>query len=220
VPRTSAQLQYTIRKTKVVPKIDGMSRIEITFTFQGPSAATVRTILRNPDGAKVFTSNLSNSLFPGSRVDDVLFTGEDDIVRPVTIVMTVSSDGLTRRQGKTVVVELPTPDNVAKFISLPERKLPLQTSLFISLSETEDEVRIPEGYKVEFIPEGLKIDNPFFTFERVATHNKKSILLKMRYVEKRSRITTEEYPAFRDAVSEILDSLSQDIIFKPKKKNP
>jgi transglutaminase-like putative cysteine protease len=217
VPRTSAHLQYTLRKTKVIPKIDGMSHIEVTFTFQGPSAATVRTILRNPDGAKVFTANLANSLFPGSRVDDVLLTGEDDIVRPVTMVMTVSSEGLTRRQGKSVVVELPTADNIAKFISLTERKLPLQTSLFISLSETEDEVRIPEGYKVGFIPEGLKIDNPFFTFERVAIHNKKSILIKMRYVEKRSRITAEEYPAFRDAVSEILDSLGQDIILKPKR---
>ncbi len=217
VPRTSAYLQYTIRKTKMVPKVDGMSHIEVTFTFQGPAAATVRTILRNPDGAKVFTSNLANSLFPGSRVDDVLFTGEDDIVRPVTMMMAVSSDGLTRKQGKSVVVELPTPDTISKFISLPERKLPLQTSLFLSLSETEDEIRIPEGYKVGFIPDGLKIDNQFFTFERLVTQNKKSISLKMRYVEKRSRITAGEYPAFRDAVTEILDSLGQDIILKPKR---
>jgi hypothetical protein len=217
VPRTSAHLQYTIRKTQVVPKVDEKSHIEVAFTFQGPSAATVRTILRNPDGAKVFISNLANSLFPGSHVVDVLFTGEDDIVRPVTMMMTISSEGVTRKQGKAVVVELPTPENISKFISLSERKLPLQTSLFLSLSETEDEVRIPKGYRVEFIPQGLKIDNPFFTFERVVSKDKKRILLKMKYVEKRTRIVAEDYPAFRDAVTEILDNLGQDIILKPKR---
>jgi transglutaminase-like putative cysteine protease len=217
VPRTSARLQYTIRKTKVVPNIDGISHIEVTFTFQGPSAATVRTILRNPDGTKVFMSNLANSLFPGSHVVEVLFAGEDDIVRPVTMAMTISSDGVTRRQGKTIVVELPRPENISKFISLSERKLPLQTSLFLSLSETEDEVRIPKGYKVGFVPDGLKMDNSFFTFERAVTQDGKSIKLKMRYIEKETRISAEKYPEFRDLVTEILDNLGQDIILKPKR---
>ena len=61
------------------------------------------------------------------------------------------------------------------------------------------------------------MDIPFFFFERTATEGDKSVKLKMRYVEKKTRISVEEYPAFRDAVSEVLDSLGQDLILKPKR---
>ncbi|MCP4675432.1 MAG: DUF3857 domain-containing protein [Deltaproteobacteria bacterium] len=215
IPLMSAEMQYTLRRIRIAPKVGGESTIEIALTFQGPAAAALRAVLRNKDDTRVLTAQLATNLFPRSRVKNVSFAGDDDVVMPLTMNLTLVSEGLTRQQGDDVVIELPRSENLSKFTSLAERRLPLQTSLFLSLVETEEEVTIPEGYTKRHVPEEIEVDNQFFTFTRKTEEEGQKIRLKMRYVEKKQRISVEEYSEFREAVSQIIENLSQDLVLTP-----
>ncbi len=215
IPLMSAEKQYTLRRIRVAPKVGGESTIEIALTFQGPAAAALRAVLRNKDDTRVLTAQLATNLFPRSRVVNVSFAGDDDVVMPLTMNLTLVSEGLTRQQGDDVIIELPRSENLSKFTSLAERRLPLQTSLFLSLVETEEEVTIPEGYKKRHVPDEIEVDNQFFKFTRKTQQEGQKIRIKMRFAEKKQRITVKEYPEFREAVSRIIENLGQDLVLTP-----
>ncbi|MCP4606448.1 MAG: tetratricopeptide repeat protein [Proteobacteria bacterium] len=217
IPLAPAEQQYTVRRIRIEPKINSASTIEMNLTAQGPAAAAVRSVLRNKDDTRMFTSQLANSLFPGSLVEDISFSGEDDIVRPVTLMMSLTSESVIRHQGDDIIIELPKSENLSKFTSLAERHLPLQINLYLSLIEIEDEVIIPNGYAVRYLPEALQVDNQFFSLERRVDEDKEKIKLKIRFAEKKQKISAKEYPEFRNAVSKIIDILGQDIVFTPVK---
>jgi tetratricopeptide (TPR) repeat protein/transglutaminase-like putative cysteine protease len=218
IPFVAAEQQYTLRKIHIVPVVDGASRADVSMTFQGPAAASVRAILRNLDDTRIFSAGLANTIFPSSKVEDISFEGQDDIVRPVTLRLSLTAEGITRRQGDLLVIALPKSENLSKFISLTERRLPLQTNLFLSLVEIEDEVVIPEGYREEHLPEELKVDNRFFSFERKIERGGDKLKLRLRYLEKQQLISPEEYPEFRVQISKVVENLGQDVVLAPVKK--
>ncbi len=215
IPLATADKQYTLRSIRIDPKVEGESAAKLELTFQGPAAAAVRSVLRNMDDTRVFAAQLATSMFPGALVDDVSFSGEDDIIRPATLKVSLKSSSIVRRQGDDVVIELPRSENLSKFTGLAERRLPLQTSLFLSLVETTEEVALPEGYAVRHVPEDMSVDNQFFAFERKVEQAERKVSLKLRFKEKMQRISPENYPEFRAAVTEIIENLGQDLVLKP-----
>lgn len=215
IPPVQAESQYTIRRIQMTPIVDEESEAAIRMTFQGPTAAAVRTMLRNQDDARVFAAGLASSLFSSARVEDLSFLGEDDIVRPVTLTLTVKTPNMTRAQGNEVVVALPKTEDLSKFISLSERRHPLQLGLILSLVETEEDVLLPQGYAVKYAPENIDLDTPFFSFQREVQREADRVRLKLRYLEKKRIISASEYPKFREAAAAVVESLRQDLILKP-----
>jgi hypothetical protein len=84
--------------------------------------------------------------------------------------------------------------------------------------EIEDEVVIPEGYREEHLPEELKVDNRFFSFERKIERGGDKLKLRLRYLEKQQLISPEEYPEFRVQISKVVENLGQDVVLAPVKK--
>jgi tetratricopeptide (TPR) repeat protein/transglutaminase-like putative cysteine protease len=217
IPFRPAEEHYTIRKTKIEPQLEGDSKITMEFVFQGPTAASLRQVLRNPNDTQIILSQLVAQLFPGARVDAITFDGEKDIVKPLTMGITVLTDQLVREQGDNIVIDVPKAENLSQYASLSERELPLQSGLYLSFVESSDEVLIPDGYKVRHMPAEIRIDNEFFVFERGSEVKDGSITVNLRFAEKQTRVMPDRYADFRDAVSEVTDNLKQDLIFEPTK---
>jgi len=217
IPFRPAEEQYTIRRTTIEPQLEGDSKITMEFVFQGPTAASLRQVLRNPNDTQIILSQLVSQLFPGARVEEITFDGEKDIVKPLTLKIAVLTDQLMRPQGDALVVDVPKAENLSQYASLSERELPLQSGLYLSFVESTDEVSLPEGYKVKHMPEQLRVDNEFFTFERDSEVKDGVVVITLRFSEKTTRVMPEQYEAFRDAVSDVTDNLKQDLIVEPLK---
>jgi tetratricopeptide (TPR) repeat protein len=217
IPFRPADEHYTIRKTVIEPVVEGESKITMEFVFQGPTAASLRQVLRNPNDTQIILAQLVSQLFPGARVEAVEFDGEDDIVKPLSLKLTVLSDQVVRDQGDNLVIDVPKAENLSQYASLAERDLPLQSGMYLSLVESSDEVTLPEGYRVSHMPGELSIDNEFFSFERTAEVKDRVVHITLRFVEKQTRIMPDDYEAFRDTVADVVDNLKQDLIFEPAK---
>jgi cellulose synthase operon protein C len=221
IPFAPAESQFTLRTATMEPAIpadgagDGKSRVELKLVFQGPTAARIRQVLRNSDDTQVFASELVNQLFPGAVVEKLDFSGHDDIVKPLTLSLSLTTDALVRVQGDTMVVDVPKGESLSQLISLKERKLPLQTNYYLSYVEALDEVVVPAGYEVVHMPPGARVENAFFKFERESVLAGDRLRISMRFTEKTTRIAPEQYPAYRDAVSSVVENLKQDVVLGP-----
>jgi cellulose synthase operon protein C len=221
IPFAPAESQFTLRSATMEPAVakDGAegvsSRIELKLVFQGPTAARIRQVLRNPDDTQVFASELVNQLFPGAAVEKLDFSGHDDIVKPLSMTLTLTSDRLVRVQGDTLVVDVPKGESLSQLISLKERKLPLQTNYYLTYVEAMDEVVVPAGYQVDHMPPAARIDNAFFRFERESVLTGDRLRISMRFTEKTTRVSTDDYPAYREAVTAVIDNLKQDVVLGP-----
>jgi hypothetical protein len=102
-------------------------------------------------------------------------------------------------------------------VTLPERKLPLQTNYYLTLVEASDELVIPAGYKVEHMPPTAIVDNAFFKFERSSALAGDRLKITMRFVEKTTRVEVDQYASYREAVTAVIDNLKQDVVLVPVK---
>lgn len=224
IPMQPGTLNFTIRNTTIEPGLPGEegkgtpSKVKMKLVFQGPSAASIRQILRNPDETQVFASQLIAQLFVGAQLEEIDFEGHDDIVKPLTLSLEFTTEQLVRPQGDTVIVDVPNAENLSQYASLSARKLPMQTGIFLSYVENEDTIAIPEGYSVKHMPEKIDVDTPFFRFEREARETDGEVKISLRFTEKATRVEVDEYPAFRKAVAEISDNLKQDLVLEPTGK--
>jgi hypothetical protein len=147
-------------------------------------------------------------------------------VKPLTLTLSLTSTQLARRQGDTVIVEVPKGESLSQMVSLPERKLPLQTNYYLTLVEATDEIVIPVGYKVEHMPPAATVDNAFFRFERTAALAGDRLKITMRFTEKTTLVQPDQSQAYREAVNSVVDNLKQDVVLVPaggtaaKKKAP
>ena len=222
IPFAPAESQFTIRSATLEPAVaaegaDAVSRISLRLVFQGPTAARIRQVLRNSDDTQVFASELVSQLFPGAKVEKLDTAGHDDIVKPLTLTLTLTSTQLARRQGDTIVVDVPKGESLSQMVSLPERKLPLQTNYYLTLVEAVDEVVVPAGYRVEHMPPSAVVDNAFFRFERTSALAGDRLKITMRFTEKLTRVEVAQYPAYREAVNSVIDNLKQDVVLVPGK---
>jgi cellulose synthase operon protein C len=216
IPMQPASDQFTLRTARIEPAVEGESRIELDFAFQGPTAGSLRQVLRNPDDTQILAAQMVAQLFPGAQVETLVYRGADDIVEPLEIEMTAVSEQVVRRQGENLLIDLPRSESLSSYVSLSERELPLQSGLYLSLVESTDEVVIPEGWRVLHAPESVSMDNEFFQFERAAEKKDGRIDVELRFAEKTNRISPEEYPRFRELVGKVVDNIKQNLILAPE----
>ena len=222
IPFAPGHDQFTIRDTILEPTVGTddakqTTKVSIKLSFQGPTAATLRQILRNKDETAVFVSQLASQMFPASTVEDISFDGHDDIDKPLTLRITAVTGQLLRDQGESLIVDIPKSENLSKYVSLTDRRLPLQTGIFLSYAESTDEVIIPDGYKVLHRPKDLIVDNRFFHFERTSKIKSDRVVITLKFEEKVTRIEQKDYAVFRDAVTGVVDNLKQDLVLAPVK---
>jgi len=228
IPMQRAEDQFTLRTTTIEPVIsaDGSplpSTASMKLTFQGPGAAGIRQVLRNPDDTKIFASQLISQMFPGAQVTNIDFSGHDDIVKPLSLQLDFTTDQLIRLQGDDIIVDLPKGENLTEFTGLPERRLPMQVGYYLSYMESEDDVLIPEGYRVRHLPKDISVDNEFFTFDRSTALKDNHLRILLKFKWNVTRISTDKYLSFRKAVTGITENLRQDLILESTgkgKKNP
>jgi tetratricopeptide (TPR) repeat protein len=217
IPMRPAEEHFTLRRSRIEPALEGPSRIRVDLSFQGPTAAALRQVLRNADETQILAAQIAAQLFSGAKVTRIDFAGHDDIVRPLEVTLELESDQLLRRQGDDIVIDLPKSETLSEYVSLAERKLPLQSGLFRSLIESADTVAIPEGYAISHQAPDLIVDNEFFRFERVTARAEGSSALTVRlnFTEKVHRVEPKDYPRFRDEIQKVVTNLKQDLILSP-----
>ena len=111
-----------------------------------------------------------------------------------------------------ITIDLSNADRPTDFIE-KERKNPI----FFAYNDKEDLTKIykiPEGFRISYIPDDLDIDTGFFRVVRKYTHTKNEITVKEITTHKRMELPADQYPKVKEFFDNYPKEINQRIVLK------
>ncbi len=219
VPMQSAERNQRVREIKLDLKEDGSASGEITVLQSGIFAAYYRSIFKDLGETKrkeLIQNSLSSSC-PGSVLEEFSFSDLADLNIPVEQRYKFRVPSYARKVGEKLHLKPSIIERVesTSIVAKEERRFPMY---FYGQYCTHNivEITIPEGYKVERIPDDIDLVLPFVSY-RVKYSVEKDIIKYERYYKFNTfEISKEEYSSFKEFVERIAQEDAQEIILIQK----
>lgn len=208
VPKTS-----TLKTGLINITADGYLKGKITTQLQGYRALRVRNKLKGVnDSLNIKESNeLKNDSIK------VEYKNVDDIKKPLEYSKEINSDKGTQSNGDVLYVT-PLMENAMKENPFKQEK----RTLSIDLIYPQDEIyvytfQIPEGYKIEEIPQSAKFqwtDGKSIKFEYITKKMENTIQISSKLIINRVIFEPEEYEALKKFYADIVAKQTEQIVLK------
>ena len=208
--RTSSSLQKNLKLT-IVPD-ENKVRAEAIYIAAGHDAYRLRSTYQGK------AENLTKYLKDKEKVDapTVDVVNADKLERPF-ILSFKFENSIDNNSGKLFV-------NPFCYLSLKEnpfkqasRSLPVDL-VFLQGETYQSLITIPEGYKVDYIPEKKEIDDDLLTFSYSTSHNDDQLIIEARYQFKKHFFPKEEYGQLKRDFDDMVKSLSDMIVLVKKEE--
>ncbi len=219
VPMQSAERNQRVREIKLDLKEDGSVSGEITVLQSGIFAAYYRSIFKDLGETKrkeLIQNSLSSSC-PGSVLEEFSFSDLADLNVPVEQRYKFRVPSYARKVGEKLHLKPSIIERVesTSIVAKEERRFPMY---FYSQYCTQNiiEITIPEGYKVERIPDDIDLVLPFGSY-RVKYSIEEDLIKYERYYKFNTfEISKEEYSSFKEFIERIAQEDAQEIILIQK----
>lgn len=157
-----------------------------------------------------YMTNYVNSISPGSQVKYLAFIGNNDIAIPYGFDFgyVLKNYGITA--GDLVILSIPNIEKSFGEVALETRKFPLEFTSS-SRSQTKYVIDLTGNYTVKYLPETLKIDSPYFSFNMEYKQENGKIIFTSDYSRKKREVPLADYAEYRKAHKEIERRLKEKI---------
>ncbi|GGK11389.1 hypothetical protein GCM10007962_02030 [Yeosuana aromativorans] len=139
----------------------------------------------------------------GMSITDLHITNDKSAVEFIEDI-SFKATNYTKKAGNRMLLSI---NALNRNLSIPDhykdRKLPLKINRgFKDIDEVE--VRLPQDYKVEFLPKGVAIENKFGSYKtELITKDDKTLVYKREFKVNEGDFPKEDYEAFRDFYKEV-----------------
>ncbi|MCL1941947.1 MAG: DUF3857 domain-containing protein [Candidatus Azobacteroides sp.] len=162
------------------------------------------------DRFKYLNQSIASSWNVPVKVSGVVFDGLDNLCDSVSAFYKLEAKGVLQNVAGMKIFKLPWSDAVTSlsFVSLEERKYPLEYWAYLYSDSEEDQISIilPQDKQFVEIPKNVKLECPVASYElSFEVKSGKEITVKRTMTKKKDVVLPDEYKAFRDfmhAVSE------------------
>ncbi|PKN50705.1 MAG: hypothetical protein CVU55_15655 [Deltaproteobacteria bacterium HGW-Deltaproteobacteria-13] len=101
-------------------------------------------------------------------------------------------------------------------ISSNQRKTDIEIKKQVNI-ESQIDIRTPEDTVIEFVPDSLSVKNDKFgQYDYIVKKTDKTISIHRKFLLTAKRITTKDYPEFKDFYKKCIEQENQNILFKKK----
>lgn len=192
----------------------GKAKIEENLKFIGNMALSLKSLryMREEDKKNIIESYLNRNI-PGSNITDLSLMHIEDEVPEVEIDIKYSAKGVALKQGSFLLFHIPGVNYSAFFVGTTERKYPIYWGK-LSKGENKIKINIPEGYRVRYLPKEINLTNPFVEFKNSFETDEKSITYTDYYTDKEELIPVENYPEYKDIITQIAETPEEWIILE------
>ena len=226
VPHVPAE--RSLLKIKAKSRITDKGELESDVLLQGEgfNDYILRTIASRAPGLALllFYQRLASSLAPGAKIVNPLAGDPFDLAKKYKVSFRVTAKNYTTRAGKYLLFKIPmSKDSFDIYVSyvlktvtpLEKRKYPL--SLFSTAgSMVQEEISIPEGYKVFSLPRNVEVRKGPFYFRGEVLEEKNRIFFKRTLLVDSSYVTPHEYQLLKEVLGEMERFRKQMIILEEK----
>ncbi|MFQ5866795.1 MAG: DUF3857 domain-containing protein [bacterium] len=153
-----------------------------------------------------------NTITPGGELVNYRISNVDDLNQPVEIRMEFKGPKFVTRAGRNRL--LPKFGSLsASLVSRKKRNFPLD---FRALYENETKIRVelPGHLTVKFLPARIVKDTPWFSYSYKYTFTKGLISFEERLIDKKTSVSVEEYPEFKEVCEELARETDTQVILE------
>lgn len=202
------------RKVRVEVQKGGAGKVTVQETVTGDAAAAARELYNQPKQLERMLRSFAQARFPGSTLGEVKTSAAQDLDSPLAeMTFSIESPRLAVREndGMRLPVAL-VPRDLAPLSALAKREYDLMLG---HLREEEEEVEIilPEGAKLERLPEDINLELPAMTYSRTVQWEAPRVTIKEKFLIRAERVTPGQYAEFRDACGIISMAASERLFY-------
>ncbi|MBF0410710.1 MAG: DUF3857 domain-containing protein [Candidatus Riflebacteria bacterium] len=190
------------RKLELSP--DGTVRVIYSASFTGTSEASSRESARGvkPEEYEKQVRAAVSALTPNYTLHSATHSDPLDFSSAYSVRSEYSLNQYVTRSGKYLLFEIPFFKLRFAEVSLAERKYDI-VYMTSSLRTDDIDITLPDGFKPKFIPENLKISQPWFDFETTFQHQGNKISVKRKVSWKERVVPVKEYNTYKEALEKI-----------------
>jgi hypothetical protein len=169
--------------------------------------------LRDPRERIDYMKESVNEGCPGAILESCTFSAPDDLGVPLAIEYRVSASEYVKRAGDLLLFRVPWLSNETDHVAKEDRTHPL-TWWHTDYEEERIAIRIPEGYRVRYMPESFEADLPFTSYKLEYANGGGIIMLKTLKKRRVRTIGVDQYPDYKKYEERIAKELDKLIILE------
>lgn len=202
--KTSSLLQKNL-KLNIIPETNSV-QAEVMYLSTGPDAYKLRSVyLGNPDNMVKYLKDKEQINATNIKIPEI-----SSMNKPFTFFFQFESL-IDNHSGKLFI---------NPFCSLNLNKNPFRQSsralpvdlIYLRGESYKSTILLPEGYKVEYIPEDQSIENDLISFSYTTTKVNDQLTIDAQYNLKQFIILPEKYEILKDDFNKMIKSLSDMIV--------
>ena len=159
--------------------------------------------------------NWLNSFAPGGTLKSYSISDLEDLNVPVSFGIKYAAPNYVKKAGKSRLFKIPSVGVSAASVGKQERTYPIFWYT-TDMDETVAEVQIPEGYKITYLPQDLKLDLPIAFYEHTYKTEGNTIRFHSIYKTKVQEISPEDYAEYKAFKEKLAQELRKEIILEAK----
>ncbi|GAB4114556.1 MAG: DUF3857 domain-containing protein [Candidatus Caldatribacteriota bacterium] len=215
IPIYPAEKNQRARKIKLYLQADGSLKGEASLLQTGLFAAYYRSLFRDLGEIKrkeLIQNSLSSSC-PGSVLEEFSFSDLTNLNLPVEQRYKFRVPNYAKKIGNKLSFKPSVMERIesTSLVATEERRFPMYF-YYLYCTQNIIEIIIPEGFKVEMIPEEVNLVFPFGIYRAKYTVEEEKIIYQRDYYFNSFEISKEEYPGFREFIERIAIEDAKEIV--------
>jgi hypothetical protein len=200
---------------------DGTLSTRIRMEMSGsPCTAIRRNISRTPIPERTALFERSLNIAPNARIEQIKHSQPRDYTRDSFVDMTVSAAAFAAGSNDRHVFRLPlmshplvrmTMRDFGYSFNAEERKTGVRMRA-TRLIQYEETLTLPDGWKIEHVPDKQSLDSGSAKLEFEATPGDGTLTYRFEFIIKHNRIPAEDYPDFKKAFDTMTDLAKEWIV--------
>jgi cellulose synthase operon protein C len=213
LPDPPASESVTRKVVQATVRADGSADLSWETSVSGAYASSWRRRYGAEGTRKNRVGEDLASEVPGLEVTKVTTNDLQNLDQDVSVKALAKTKQLPRQEGSALALPVgPKEFLVREFGALATRKQPLRLQAQ-STSISEWRYQLPSGAKVTLAPKGGQVDSPFGSATVAVTTTQENVSVVTRIVFSKSRISPEEYPAFRKFCEQVDVLIGQRLLY-------
>jgi hypothetical protein len=225
VPGTYAPAQVAVTnpddrqmELKARLELDGSAEVVVREKLRGWPAVEWREALEKLSADRVrpeFEQRTLGFYFPGSTLQDLRWSGQDDDGATFTVEYKFRSPQLARRIAGRLVLPAPYPALLGKrYVGVASRKTPLSVE-YAAPTALRAQILVPDGVNV-VLPPAAKADG-FGAFQQSVERTAEGLRLEATFAMPRARVLPERYRDFVDFATRVDRAEARAAELEPKR---
>ncbi|WP_298648686.1 DUF3857 domain-containing protein [uncultured Proteiniphilum sp.] len=202
--KTSSLLQKNL-KLKIIPETNTVQS-EVMYLSTGPDAYRLRSAyLGNPDNLIKYLKDKEQINLTNIEVPEI-----SPLNKPFTFFFQFESL-IDNHSGKLFINPFCSLNLSKNPFRQSDRTLPVDL-VYLQGESYKSIIPIPEGYKIEYIPENQLIENDLISFSYSTINTENQLVTESQFNLKQFIIQPEEYGKLKDDFNKMIKSLSEMIV--------